>query len=83
MRREDKMFSTIDDTTTKGVYKKRFSNCPGCSVPEEYIDWFVETFPDKVNSDGIIVSESRTKLGLGSLLIKESVGLEKLLFNGK
>ena len=79
VRREDKMFSTIDDSTTKGVYKKRFSNCPGCSVPEHQIDWFVENFVDKVNQDGIIVSENNTKLGLGSLLINEPKGLERLL----
>ena len=83
VRREDKMFSTIDDTTTKGVYKKRFSNCPGCSVPEEYIDWYVHHFADKVNQDGIIVRESKTKLGLGSLLINEPKGLERLLNNRK
>ena len=83
VRREDKVFTTIDYSRTGNVYRKRLDNCPGCSVPEEYIKWFVERFKDKVNQDGTIVTESRTTLGLGSLITDESIGLEKLLFNGK
>ena len=79
VRREDKMFSTVDFNRHKSIYKKRLSNCPGCTVPEEQLQYWINGYADMVNSDGIVVAESRTKLGLGSLLIKESPGLGKLL----
>jgi len=79
LRRADKMFSTMDFTNRKSVYTKRLINCPGCTVPEYQLDFWLHNFADKVNQDGTIVMESNTKLGLGSLLINEPQGLEKLL----
>ena len=79
VRREDKMFSTVDFNRSTLVYRKRLSNCPGCSVPPDQLGFWLRKFGNQVNSDGTIVMESNTKLGLGSLLINEPQGLEKLL----